>query len=232
MVAWLSWDSVFKWVGFFASLAAIFGVPVLFYQIRLARTAFKADQEDKKKQLERHQNEQLNALLRHKAEESTREKRHRTTILSAFQTEVEIIHRGAEQDLEDFELHSRNTPRTQAASNESEVGFKRSFVWTPLPMSTIEQAIHEAYLLDLTKEQLESLQDLRLRLLRINSHVDAKIAVMSVLVDTTVDQMQIMYSHRWAGVRADNLNEILRTELRQMESVRGKIIEWLSKDEG
>lgn len=79
---------------------------------------------------------------------------------------------------------------------KTESGFKRSFDWTPLPMSTVEQAIHEAYLLNLTKEQLESLQDLRLGLLRVNSHIAAKISVMSALVDNTVEQMREAYSTR------------------------------------
>ncbi len=232
MPAWLDWDSVFKWAGFLASLAAIIGVPVLFYQIRLARTVFRAEQADRTAQLERHQKEQLDNLKQHEADREASAKRHRATILAALQIEVETIQRGAEQDLEEFDLHVTNTPRTQAFSNEGEPGFKRSFVWTPLPMSTIEQAIHEAYLLGLTKEQLKSLQDLRLRLLRINSHIDAKISVMSALVHTTVEQMRELYTQMWAGVRSDNLNSIVATELRQMPDDWAKIIAWLPKDEG
>jgi len=223
---------VFIWAGLLANLATVFGVPFLIYQIKLARDAFGAEQKDRTDQLERHQTEQSDSLKRRETEEAERAERHRATILSALQIEVETINRATIEDLEDFDLHVRNTPRTQAASNETEFGFKRSFVWTPLPMSTVEQAIHEAYLLNLTKDQLESLQVLRLKLLRVDSHNAAKISVMSALVDNTIEQMREAYTTRWAGVRADNLNAILRTELGQVQSVCAKIIKWLPKNEG
>ncbi len=217
-------------VGVLAGLATIAALILGIRQLVLASRAFRADQEDRLLQLERHKAEQLEATQQREEARRASEERHRATIFTALRIELETIQRSADQDLEEFQLHTRNRPRTQAVSNEGEPGFKRSFVWTPLPMSTLEQAIYEAYLLGLTKEQLQSLQDLRLRLIRINSHIDAKISVMSALVQNTVGQMLEQYTQMWAGVRSDNLNSIVTDELRKMSGECATIIKWLPKE--
>ena len=123
-----------------------------------------------------------------------------------------------------------------------DMAYYRSFVWTLLPTSTIEETLQEADLLGLQKTQVEDLQSLRLRILRANSLVPAKTALLPVLVqiktaaapgqsigvEQTQAQPGIEQYYRWVDMRMDRLNEDIQSEFTDILNDCNKITQWLN----
>ncbi len=82
----------------------------------------------------------------------------RRTILVGLKAELKGTRETASQDVTTFAAGTEGT-------------------WTILPHTSVEQAVMEAGLLDLTLEQIIALHELRLRILRANSLVNARWAV-------------------------------------------------------
>ncbi len=153
------WDQIIRWAGFIASVAAIIGVPVLVIQVKVARDTFIGEQTGRE---ERRQTQ-------------------RATILSALRVQVELIRRSVATDLNRFWLRNLTPdvqPFVQLREAIGEQAYAAAFVWTPLPANTIEQAIQEANLLGLSDEEIRSLQELQLVILRGNTAVNTKFEVL------------------------------------------------------
>jgi hypothetical protein len=86
-------------------------------------------------------------------------------MFTALRAEVETIRDASESDYKTWD----NTPQTSATGED-----RRYYVWGPLPSSIIGQALQEAFLLELNREQIRTLQDLRLKILRVNLLAQSK----------------------------------------------------------
>lgn len=166
-------------------------------QIGLATTALAEDREERKAQ---------------------REQR-RAALEASLRAEVQAIHSTADADLNDFEGHNASHPRIQqhpsARAVEGENRYWFSFPWTPLPDAAIVEAIREAGLLGLTAAQIQKLQDLRTRIVRINGLVQYKVNLYPALMLSDVPRhLPDIYRERpWAEDKAANLNNDMKMEV-------------------
>jgi hypothetical protein len=91
---------------------------------------------------------------------------HRRTLWTALRLDVGIIEELTSADLQRFREPDEATP-------DQPRDMQQPFVWTPLPVETIQQAIYEAAHLDLRQDDIEALQQFRNRIVRVNANVRA-----------------------------------------------------------
>lgn len=192
-------DQVIRWAGFLASVAAIVGVPILIYQIYLARNAFVSERIERE---ERRQNQRL-------------------TIIGALRAQVRMIWESVTIDLNRFSLNHFAPdiePFVRLRENMGPLPYAATFVWTPIPVDTVEQAIHEAHLLGLSDEQVNSLQELQLMVLKANTAVNTKFEVLSALAAAHGGPMT---------VASDFINRSIENQYREIDALCTRIAEWI-----
>lgn len=185
--------------------------------VEQARLAKAADEEDRVRQ-------------------ATERQQQRDTLLTALRLEVDAIKKSVELDLRLFNpttgmQDERAKQRLTAWQVEKEAAYHRSYVWTPLPFGTVEQAIHETHLLKLTLEQVVDLQDLRHGILRANAASTAKTTVLPTLMQGAFGEHQglsLSYS-RLVDAKADDLNIDVQEEFRLVGNLYTNIITWIEK---
>lgn len=211
------WDQIVEWAPFAANLATIAAVFFLIQQIRLERSRRDEERTERKKQLERQ----------------------RDTVLWSLRAEISAIRMAVEMDLKEFQPSDMSIPRVKKAAQDmqaeqaiGEMAYYRSFAWTSLPTSTIEQALREADLLGLTAVNVKGLQGLRIRILKANSLVPAKTAVLPILLaggEPYQAQPGLQLNpYRWVDIKADRFNENIRNEFTGILNECNEITEWLN----
>ncbi len=131
----------------------------------------------------------------------------KATTFTALHIEVDTVHGATEKTIENFN-------KTQYSSPNPEQD-QRYFVWTLLPSSTIEQALREAFLLELNRDQIEALQDLRLQILYANQLVNAKIGTLPSVASNLAEGL----------VR--HLNTEMYNRMGRIEQASSAILKWL-----
>ena len=248
------WDQIIRWAPFWANVATILAsmatiIAIFFFikQIRVSNQQTKIAEAALRAEL-RQIGIAQSALNEDREERKEQRRRQRDTILGSLRAEISAIRTAVDMDLKGFQPSDMSIPQVEKAAHDMRVehaigdmAYYRSFVWTSLPTSTIEQALREAELLDLTVIQVEALQNLRLRILRANSFGDAKIALLPALVqistaaplggafegDPTQAQPGLEQYYRWVDIKADRLNENIQIEFTGILNGCNKISEWL-----
>jgi len=126
----------------------------------------------------------------------------RATILFAVRIEITTIHMAVD----------RNLQRFAGAAQD----LRMYFVWPPLPVSTVEQSIQDAYLLRLTPEHLEALQSLRLHIVHVNAFTDAKNHTLPSVETGAVAQA------------VTRMNEEIQARFSEIRDECTRMLEWLS----
>ncbi len=206
-------DQIIKWAAFGASLATIAAIYFLIQQIRLERSARDEERAERKRQRERQRN----------------------SIFSSLKAEIAAIRKTVDEDLNRYP-GSSGIPRAKEAQAQKQgedlignMAYYRSFIWTTLPTSIIEQALREADLLILTAEHLEELQNLRQRILRADSLVPAKTAILPLLLESGYQGGGAEQTpSRWVDIKADNLNGNIETAFKAILNECNEIAKWLS----
>ena len=141
------------------------------------------------------------ALLEQRREQEENRRRQRQSLLYALRIEVTTIHTAVDHSVKEFAMAAQDR--------------QMYFVWPPLPVTTIEQSLQEAFLLGWTNEQLEELQNLRLRILHSNTLVNAK--------NNTLPWVE----HSTVALAAKYANEELRLKFLEILATCEKILRWL-----
>jgi hypothetical protein len=112
------------------------------------------------------------------------------------------------------------------------VRFPLSFTWTALPDATVVEAIREAALLGLTTPRIRKLQDLRTRILRINSLVQYKANLYPALMLANVSRHMGTTSgdNPWGQDKAALLNNAITTEVKDVLVDCLEILKWLKAE--
>ena len=116
------------------------------------------------------------ALLTYFGDRRERERQRtelRRALLLALNVETVQTHVSVADEIEAFHDH----PKKQAFTDSQTTDYKRNFIWKPLPISMVEKGIQEALLLSITDDQMIDLVMLRTGVLRLNTFVQAKIAI-------------------------------------------------------
>jgi hypothetical protein len=192
-------DHIIRWAGLLASVAAILGAPILIYQLYLARDAFVGDQ----------------------TEREGRRQNQRVTILGALRAQVRMIQESVTTDLNRFSLNHITPdvqPFVRLRENMGPLPYAFTFVWTPIPANTVEQAIYEAHLLGLSDAEVESLQELQLMVLKANTVVNTKFEALSALVAVHGGPMT---------VASDFMNRAVEDQFNKIDALCTRIAEWI-----
>lgn len=148
----------------------------------------------------------------------TNEREHqRQALLTALQHEIRLIESVAEGDLDDYGGYG-GTARSRGDAGgrhvEGEGRYRLAFPWTPLPDSSMEQAIREAGLLGLSAAQIQRIQSLREKIRRVNTLVLHKANLLSALIQASIPRNPTLPGELpWAHHRAVNLNNAIIDEL-------------------
>lgn len=248
------WDLILRWAPFWANIATILAstatiiaIFIFIKQIRVGNQQTRIAQAALRAEL-RQIGIAQSALNEDREERRKQRDRQRDTILGSLRAEISAIRTTVDMDLKAFQPSDMSIPQVKKAAHDmrvehaiGEMAYYRSFVWTSLPTSTIEQALREAELLSLIATQVEALQNLRLRILRANSFANAKIALLPALVqistavfprgasegDPTQALPGLEQYYRWVDIKADRLNENIQIEFTGILNGCNKISEWL-----
>lgn len=172
------------------------------------------------------------ALSEDREEREAQREQRRTALEASLQAEVQAIHSTADADLNDFEGHNASHPRAKqnpsARAVEGETRYWFSFPWTPLPDAAIVEAIREAGLMGLTTAQIQKLQALRTRILRINALVQYKANLYPALMLSHIPRhTPDIYADRpWAEDKAANLNNDMKMEVHAVLVDCAEVLKW------
>lgn len=170
-------------------------------------------------------------LLEDREERTAQSERRRATLLAALHTELQAIRSAADADLSAYSVYNLSNPRAASRATEGEVRYRLSFVWTPLLCDTIEEAINEAALLRLMAPQIDKLQGLRGRILRVNTLVNHKASLFPALMQAEPPR-EIGYGERhWAEDKAVVLNNEIERESRAIVPDCDVILGWWRSDD-
>lgn len=175
-------------------------------------------------------------LLEQRKEWAAQRERQREALLAALKAEVHAIRDAADADLSDFEGYNVSHPRIQqnpsARAVEGENRYWFSFPWTPLPDAAIVEAIREAGLLGLTSSQIQKLQAVQTRILRINGLVQYKVNLYPALMLSNIPRhMPDIYRERpLAEDKAANLNNSMKIEVHAVVVDCAEILKWWEGD--
>lgn len=176
------------------------------------------------------------ALSEDRKERAAQTEQRRSALLTALRAEVETIRSAADADLTDFKgsnlSHPRIAQNPSARAVEGVARYWYSFPWTPLPDAAIVEAIRKAGLLGLTAPQIQKLQLLQTRILRINALVQYKANLYPALMLTNIDRhMPDIYRDRpWAEDKAANLNNATEFEAHAILADCAEVQKWLDGD--
>lgn len=175
-------------------------------------------------------------LLEERKERAAQREQRRAALLASLQAEVQAIHSAADADLNDFKRQNISHPRIaqnpSASAVEGEFRYRLSFPWTPLPDAAIVEAIREAGLLGLTTPQIQKLQALRTRILRINALVryKANLYPALMLADTPRQDPRVYGDGPWAEDKAVVLNNAIEIEARGVMADCAEVMKWWDAD--
>lgn len=155
-------------------------------------------------------------------------------VLTQLPQEIISILKGANSNLARFRPMNYGNPEEAEAFRDKDVkgepAYNRSFVWTAIPVSTLQQIMGQIQLLGLKPDETEMLHDLRLKVLNFNSLAAAKVTLLPNLVQGEVpSRLPSLKWNRWEEMEVDQLNLKLNNGCHQIGNACKKIIEWLSK---
>jgi hypothetical protein len=147
------------------------------------------------------------ALLTYFGDRRERERQRteiRRALLLALNVEAVQTHASVADDIEAFDDY----PKKQGFTDTQTTDYKRNFIWKPLPVSMVEKGIQEALLLSIEDDQMIDLVMLRTGVLRLNTFVQAKIAIVGARTtnpsgtsDRVADEINAEIQTLLAGIR-------------------------------
>jgi len=154
------------------------------------------------------------------------------TLSKALRVEVISILNGANSNFARFRPMNYGNPEEKEAFRDRDVkgepAYNRSFVWTPIPVNTLERIMGEMHLLGLEPVEVEMLNDLRLKVINFDSLAAAKIALLPGLVQGEVPSRRPSLKwNRWPEMEADQLNVKLENGCHQIGNACREILQWL-----
>lgn len=225
-------DEVVKWISLAASVATVAAIVFLIRQIQIGIEQVRLASDTVDVGI-RQMSIAQSSLDEDRKERVEQRRLLRKTLWVTLQTEVTSILNGANSNLARFRPVNHGNPQEEEAFQDRDVkgefAYNRSFVWTSISITTLEQIMGQMHVLDLKPEEIQTLHDLRLQALRVNSLAAAKIALLPNLVQGGVPPRQpSLQWHRWAEMEADQLNLNLENGSHQIGNISNKIAAWVS----
>ncbi len=225
-------DQIPKWMTLAASVATVIAIYFLIRQIQAGIEQVKQAQSSLDVGIKQMSIAQ-SSLDEDRAERDEQRKLQRKTLWITLRTEVTSVLDGAMSNLGRFHPVMHGSPEEEQSFRDREIqgepAYIRSFVWTPVPIETLERIMGEIHLLGLTLEEIQGFHDLRLKILKVNALALAKTAVLRSLVQGGLSPRQLSSEyHRWVEIEADQLNSNIWHEFNQIVNACNRISEWLS----